>query len=494
MAPTARESMEVDVLFVGAGPATLASALHLMNQVKAHNQRVERAGGDPIEPPTVLVIEKGAAVGDHILSGAVMNPRGIEELVPDFAQQGFPTEYVCNDASFWLYTRKHALRSPLTPPNFQKKGYHVVSLSNVTKWLAERCEAAGVEIYPGFAGETLLIDGHKVVGVRIGDMGVDKHGKQKPNYQPGMDIFAKVTVLGEGVRGSLSKQLVQRFELDGPFPQVYETGIKEIWRVRPENHRPGRVIHGSLFPDMLRQFNGMWLYDMKDQLVSFGFVTMLDSQSPFNDPHLAAQEFKTVPWMRKLLEGAELVRYGAKAIPMGGLYAQPKLYCDGAMLIGDSAGFCNAFKLSGIHLAIKSGMMAADTVVDGLKAKDFSSVTLGMYAERYRRSWAYTEHREARNFHGSIEVSPLFALGLNLPLMLLSGGRGIKDPLPFSAGHRHMKKLSELSERKRERKPFEFDGKLSFSKEHLVQFSGAQHEIDEPSHLVVADTDLCRDV
>ena len=384
MAATARESMEVDVLFVGAGPATLASALHLMNQVKAHNERVERTGGDPIEPPTVLVIEKGAAVGDHILSGAVMNPRGIEELVPDFAQQGFPTEYVCDDASFWLYTRKHALRSPMTPPNFQKKGYHVVSLSNVAKWLAERCEAAGVEIYPGFAGDTLLIDGHKVVGVRIGDMGIDKHGKHKPNYQPGMDIFAKVTVLGEGVRGSLSKQLIERFELEGAFPQVYETGIKEIWRVRPENHQPGRVVHGALLPDMLRQFNGMWLYDMKDQLVSFGFVTMLDSQSPLNDPHLAAQEFKTIPWMRKLLDGAELVRYGAKTIPMGGLYAQPKLYCDGAMLIGDAGGFCNAFKLSGIHLAIKSGMMAADTLVDGLKAKDFTAVTLGAYAERYR--------------------------------------------------------------------------------------------------------------
>jgi electron-transferring-flavoprotein dehydrogenase len=495
MAPTVeRESMEVDVLFVGAGPATLASALHLVNQVKAHNARVEREGGDPIEPPTVLVIEKGAAVGDHLLSGAVMNPKGIQELVPDFVAQGFPTEYVCDDAAFWMYTRKLAVRSPITPPNFQKKGYHVVSLSNVAKWLAERCEAAGIDLYAGFAGDKLLIDGHRVVGVRIGDMGVDRHGKPKPNYQPGMDIFAKVTVLGEGVRGSLTKQLVERFDLQGEYPQVYETGVKEIWKIRPENHRPGRVVHGSLFPDFLKQFNGMWLYDMKDHLVSFGYVTMLDSKSPFNDPHRAAQEFKTIPWMRKILEGGELVRYGAKAIPMGGLYAQPKLYADGALLIGDAAGFCNAFKLSGIHLAIKSGMMAADTIVDGLIAKDFSSVTLGAYTERYRRSWAYQEHREARNFHGSIEVSPIFALGINIPLMLVTGGRGLKDPLPFTAGHVHMEKLEELSESERQQKPFEFDGKLTFTKEHLVQFSGAQHEVDQPSHLVVADTDLCRDV
>ncbi len=495
--PVERESMEVDVLFVGAGPATLASALHLMQQVKAHNERVEREGGDPIEPPTVLVIEKGAAVGDHMLSGAVMNPKGIRELVPDFEQQGFPTEYVCDDASFWLYTRKLALRAPITPPNFQKKGYHVVSLSNVAKWLAERCEAAGVEIYPGFAGDKLLIEGRRVVGVRVGDMGVDRNGKPKANFQPGMDIYAKVTVLGEGVRGSLSKQLIDRFELQGRYPQVYETGIKEIWRVRPETHRPGRVIHGALFPDFLKQFNGMWLYDMKDNLVSFGYVTMLDSADPFNDPHRAAQEFKTIPWMRKLLEGAELVRYGAKAIPMGGLYAQPKLYCDGAMLVGDSAGFCNAFKLSGVHLAIKSGMMAAETIVDALRAKDTSAVTLGGYYERYRRSWAYQEHREARNFHGSVEVSPVFAMGLNIPLMLATGGRGLKDPMPFSAGHTHMRQLSEIpggEQRQREYAKYQGDGTLTFSKEHLVQFSGTQHEADQPSHLVVADTDLCRDI
>ena len=494
MAQVERESLEVDVLFVGAGPGTLAAAYHLANQVEAHNARAATNGGKAIEPPTILVIEKAAAVGDHSLSGSVINTRAIEELMPDFQEQGFPTEYVCDEASFYLFFRSFTIKSPICPPNFQKTGYHVASLSNVVKWLAAKCEEKGIEIYPGFAGDQLLVDGQRVVGVRIGDMGVDKNGKPKANYQPGMDIFAKVTVLGEGVRGSLTKQLVDRFELQGDYPQVYETGIKEIWRVKPEKHKPGRVIHGSLFPDFLSQFNGMWLYDMKDNLVSFGFVTMLDSKSPHNDPHLEAQRFKTTPFMRDLLDGAELVRYGAKALPVSGLYSQPKLYCDGAMLIGDSASMCNAFRLSGVHLAMKSGMLAAETIVDAIAAGDFSSVTLGGYTERYRSSWAYQEHREARNFHGSTEVSPAFALGLNIPLMLITKGRGLIDPLPFSAGHTHMKKLAELAPGKREKEAFAFDGKITFSKEHLVGFSGAQHEVDQPSHLVVADVDLCSDV
>ncbi|HZO09367.1 MAG TPA: NAD(P)/FAD-dependent oxidoreductase, partial [Myxococcota bacterium] len=327
--PVERESMEVDVLFVGAGPATLASAIHLMRQVEAWNRDAEAQHRPPIEPPTVLVIEKGAAVGDHMLSGAVMNPKAIRELVPDFEQQGFPTEYVCDYAGFWVFHPKGKLSVPVVPPNFRKKGYHVVSLNRVAKWLAERAEAAGVEIYPGFAGDEILVEGGRVVGVRTGDMGVDRDGKAKPNYQPGMDIFAKVTVIGEGVRGTLAKQLIERFELEGRNPQTYETGVKEIWRIDPKKHVPGRVVHGMQFPEIVTNFHGMWLYDMKDNLISLGYVTILESENPNCDPHLESQKFKTTPWMRWLLEGAELVRYGAKAIPVGGLYAQPKLYTDG---------------------------------------------------------------------------------------------------------------------------------------------------------------------
>jgi electron-transferring-flavoprotein dehydrogenase len=483
-APVERETMEVDVLFVGAGPATLASAYHLMQTCKARG----------IEPPSVLVIEKGAEVGDHMLSGAVVNPRGIQELMPDFVEQGFPTEYVCTKDMTYLFVGKSAIPLPVNPPMFRKRGYHVASISNVAKWLAKKCEEQGVEIYAGFAADQMLYEGQKVAGVRLGDMGVDKNGKPKANYQPGMEIRAKVTVLGEGVRGSLTKQLVARFELEGDNPQVYETGIKEIWRIKPEKHVPGRVIHGMLLANLPKYFGGMWLYDMKDNLVSYGMVCALDAASPFHDPHLEAQKFKTHPWMRELLDGAELVRYGAKTIPMGGLSAMPKLYVDGALLVGDAAGFCNAERLAGVHMAMKSGMMAAETIADAIELDDFTSLTLGGYTERYRQSWAYEEHRRARNFHGAFSMGLPFFL-VNEPFRLfLTGGRGLVDDIQFAPGHSHYKKLAELPPEKRHKEAFEFDGKLTFSKEHLVQFSGAKHEVDQPSHLVVADTDLCRDL
>ncbi|MGE4652715.1 MAG: electron transfer flavoprotein-ubiquinone oxidoreductase [Myxococcota bacterium] len=495
MDPIERESMEVDVLYVGAGPSTLASAIHLMNQVEAHNRIAEASGAPGIEPPSILVLEKSANVGDHMLSGAVMNPRALRELVPDFESQGFPTEYVCNYAGFWVFHPKGRLAAPsfATPPNFRKKGYHVASLNKVAKWLGERAEAAGVDIFPGFAGDQLLIEGGRVVGVRTGDMGIDKEGQPKGTFQPGMDIFAKVTVLGEGVRGTLSKQLIERFELEGRNPQTFETGVKEIWKIDPKKHRPGRVVHGLAFPEILKGFHGMWLYDMADDLISYGYVTLLESENPHSDPHLAAQKFKTNPWMKSLLEGAELVRYGAKCIPTGGLYSQPKLYTDGAMLVGDSASMCNAQNLAGIHMAIKTGMLAADTLVEALSAQDFSSKTLGGYAERFRHSWAYEEHYQARNFAPSVQKG-VFFFGLNEPVRMLTGGRGLEDEMTLDAGHTHMKKLSQLPASRREKEAFDFDGKLTFSKEHLVGFSGTQHEADQPSHLVVADVDLCSDV
>jgi electron-transferring-flavoprotein dehydrogenase len=476
--------MEVDVLYVGAGPATLASAYHL---VKTCEQR-------GLEKPSILVIEKSREVGDHMLSGAVVNPRGIRELMPDFVEQGFPTEHICTDDMTYLFVGNAAIKAPVNPPMFAKRGYLVASLNKVAKWLATKCEALGIDIYAGFAGDKLLIEGGRVAGVRLGDMGVDKHGKPKPTYQAGMDVRARVTVLGEGVRGSLTKQLITRFDLEGENPQVYETGIKEIWRVKPEKHRPGRVIHGMIPLNLPKFFGGMWLYDLQDNLVSYGMVCALDAHSPFHDPHLEAQKFKTHPFMRDLLEGAELVRYGAKTIPIGGMTSMPKLYCNGALIVGDAAGFCNAEKLAGVHMAMKSGMMAAETIADALAADDFTTTTLGGYTERYRGSWAYEEHRQARNFHGAFAMGLPFFM-LNEPIrMFLSGGRGLVDDIHFEAGHLATRKLSQLPAGRREKEKFEFDGKLTFSKEHLVQFSGTAHEADQPSHLVVADTDLCRDV
>jgi electron-transferring-flavoprotein dehydrogenase len=259
-----------------------------------------------------------------------------------------------------------------------------------------------------------------------------------------MDILAKVTVLGEGVRGSLAKQLIQKFDLEGEQPQVFETGVKEIWRVKPEKHQPGRVIHGMVLEELKHSFGGMWLYDMKDNLISYGMVKALEAESPFHDPHLAAQKFKTHPFMRDLLDGAELIRYGAKTIPIGGLYAQPKLYVDGALLIGDAAGMCNAVKLAGIHLAIKTGMLAAETIVDAVAKDDYTSTTLGGHTERYKQSWAYQEHYKDRNFHGSWCKGLAFFM-LNEPFrMYLTNGRGLVDKLSFEAGHEATSKLADL--------------------------------------------------
>lgn len=485
-----RESMEVDVLYVGAGPANLASAYHLMKQVELHNETAAEEGREEIEPPVILIIEKAAGIGDHQLSGAVINPKAFEELMPDFVEQGFPTEYVCDDAQFIAFTRKHTFKSPICPPMFNKVGYHVASLSNVAKWLAEKCEEIGIEIYPGFAAAEVLTEGSRVVGVRTGDMGIDKSGGHKATYQPGMDILAKVTVLGEGVRGTLSENIIKRLGLQGEHPQAFKTGIKEIWRVKPEKHKPGRVIHGNLFPDVFKSFDGMWLYDMKDNLVSFGYVTSLAAKNPNNDPHLNAQRFKTVPFMRDLLEGGELVRYGAKCVPMGGLYSQPKLYADGLMLVGDSAGMLNPMRLAGVHLAVKSGMLAAEAIVKAMEQDDFSAVQLGNYAESYKQSWAYEEHRQARNFEASADLSSFFAFA-NIPIMMITGGRGLVENLDLHAPYTAMKKIWELPVSERKKEEFEFDGKLTFSKEHLVGFSGTQHEVDQPAHLQVADRNIC---
>ena len=242
MSEPERESMEVDVLFVGAGPATLASAYHLMKQVEAHNETCEKTGEEPLEPPVILVIEKAASIGDHQLSGGVMNPVAIKELMPDYKAQGFPIEQTCTSDHFWLFTRSGTIKSPIVPPNFQKKGYHVVSLSNVVKWLAEKCEEMGIEIYPGFAAAEPLIEGDRVVGVRTGDMGIDRDGKPKANYQPGMDIIAGVTVFGEGVRGSCTKQLVDRFELARQEPADLRDGHQgDLARQAREASSPGRV-------------------------------------------------------------------------------------------------------------------------------------------------------------------------------------------------------------------------------------------------------------
>ncbi len=488
-----RERLDVDLLFVGAGPATLSAAIHLADLCEQQ----------AVEMPAMLVIEKASEIGEHQLSGAVMDPRGIEDLIPDYKAKGFPIHHeVTWDAMYWL-TSRFKLRSPITPPNFANHGNLVISLNEVVKWLAEQAEARGIEIYPGFPAEKLIYDGDRVVGVQIADRGLGRDGVPKSVYEAGAEIYAQCVILGEGPRGSCTKQLLEKNpELAGRNPQTYATGIKEIWKIKPENHKAGRVIHTMGWPQDPDVFGGSWIYDMKDQMISIGFVTGLDAENPYNDPHDNMQRFKLHPFMRKLLEGGELVRYGAKTIPEGGLFSQPTLYRDGTLLVGDSGGFCDGFKLKGIHMGIKSGMLAAETLVDALQEKDFSAETLSGIQERYEKSWAYKQHRQARNFHaawkwvhwlpawfGYLRQLPFF---INTGLLFVTGGRGLLSFISSAPDHTHMKKLPALTRSQLARKQkVEYDNKLTFDKVTAVSYAGSRHEVDQPHHLVVADTNVC---
>jgi electron-transferring-flavoprotein dehydrogenase len=493
MSEVERERLDVDILFVGAGPATLAAAIHLVDLCKAQN----------VEVPAMLVIEKASELGEHQLSGAVMDPRGIQELVPDFKEQGFPMHHEVTWDAMYFLTEKRALRSPITPPNFANHGNLVISLSEVVRWLGEQAEAREIEVYPGFPAARLLYDASRVVGVQIQDRGIDADGNPKGVFEAGPEIYAQCVVLGEGPRGSCTKQLLERFEeLHGPNPQVYATGIKELWKIRPENHRPGRAIHTMGWPQDPDVFGGSWIYDMKDDMLSLGFVTGLDAENPYNDPHDNMQRFKLHPFIRKLLDGGELIRYGAKTLPEGGLFSQPRLYHEGALLVGDSAGFCDGFKLKGVHMALKSGMLAAETLLEAHQRKDFTAETLKSVQQRYEQSWAYKQHRESRNFHaawkwvhkmpaglGYLRQLPFF---INVASLMITGGRGLQTRITAAPDHTHYKKLSELTKAQLERKnKVAYDNKYTFDKVTAVSFAGSNHEVDQPHHLHVADTEVC---
>src|SRR5918911_171898 len=391
------------VVFVGAGPANLSGALHLARLVREHNEAVEggKREGKALGEVEIGVIEKGASVGAHILSGAVMDPRALKELIPDFIEQGAPLESPVKEDYFLYLTKSHAIRSPVTPPPLKNHGYYIVSLNRLTAWLGEKCEEAGVNIFPEFPGAEMLYDEEdRVVGVRTGDKGIDKEGKRKANFEPGVDLRAKVTVLGEGPRGSLTKQLTQRLNLNnGREPQVYSLGIKELWELPDDRYPTGRVTHTLGFPSDAWTYGGGWVYGMQNRVVNLGYVTGLDYRDPLLDPHAEFQRFKTHPFVAKLLEGGKMIRYGAKTIAAGGPSAPPPDFLDGVLLTGDCAGFLNSQRLKGIHTAIKSGMLAAETIFEALLAKDFSSKQLQRYEQLVNDSWIMKELRRVRNFH-----------------------------------------------------------------------------------------------
>ncbi len=488
-----RERLDVDLLFVGAGVATLAAVIHLADLCKAQK----------LEVPSILVIEKGPELGAHQLSGAMMDPRGLAELFPDFVAQGFPFHYQCTTDETWFMSSQRAIKIPVTPPPFVNHGNYAISVSDVVKWLGTKAEERGIEIYPGFPASRPLFEGKRVVGVQVQDRGVDKDGQHKGVFEAGPQIFAKCVVFGEGTRGSCTKVVIDTLGLEGPNPQAYETGIKEIWRIRPENHVPGRVVHTMGWPQDPSTFGGGWIYDLKDHCVSLGFVTGLDYDNPYTDPHDLMQRWKTHPRLRQLLDGGECIRYGAKTMPVGGWFSFPKLYADGMLLVGDSAGTCNGERLKGVHLGIKSGLMAAETLVEAIRKDDYSEATLASYKRRWDASWLAKEHWKARNFHASFKFAQRMPRWLGwlrqLPwivngqaLAMITGGRGLVKMVHAHPDHQHMKKLSELVPKEREKaKKVEYDNKYTFDKVTAVALAGSRHEVDQPHHLHVADTEVC---
>lgn len=504
-----REQIEMDVVFVGAGPANLAGALWLKQQIAVHDELVERGvkPGNKIGEIEIGIVEKGPFVGAHILSGAVMDPIAIRELMPDFLEQGCPVDSVVTEDAFWYLTEKDSINAPIVPPPLKNKGKYIISLSKMCEWLGEKCEEAGINIFPEFpASEVLYDENDRVIGIRTGDKGIDKEGHPKDNFEPGVDLLAKVTVLGEGSRGSLAKQVMARLGLmEGKEPQVFSIGVKELWEVPAGNFDQGKVVHTLGFPSDTQTYGGGWIYGMKDNVVSIGYVTGLDYKDPNIDPHAEFQKFKTHPKVAEVLKGGKMIKYGAKTINAGGYWTMPRLYADGVLLVGDTASFLNGQRIKGIHMAMKSGMLAADTIVDALGHGDTSSKHLKHFDEKVNLSWIYDELHPVRNFHGSFQKGRWSAL-INSGLQFLTKGLawGFMPKEHHVAGHERMEMRSDLPATngnvamgpndhlglpRYEKVPF--DKELTFDKITDVYHAGVSHDEDQPSHLHVLDPEIC---
>jgi electron-transferring-flavoprotein dehydrogenase len=477
-----REQLEADVLIVGAGPAGLSCALHLSNLIKKHNE----SGSKPeLSTENIYVLEKGREIGAHQLSGAIMNPKALRELVPDF-EKSAPLDTLVTDDAALFFTQGSSLRFPITPPPFQNKGNYVVSLSKMTKWLGALVEKSEVNLFTQFGGAQLIYDKQGIAGVITEDKGLDKNGKPKANYTPGYKLRAKVTVLAEGPRGSLTKQLVEKYKLDNINPQIYSIGIKELWDVQPDRIKPGYVAHTLGWPVSADMYGGGWIYGLSNNRLSIGLVIGLEYADPQFDPHEAFQKWKTHPFLKEILEGGKLVRYGAKTIPAGGWYSMPRNYVDGGLIIGDSGSFLDAQRLKGIHMAIKSGMLAAETIFDALKSGDTSAKTLSAFPQKVEQSYIRKELRLVRNFHQSFKYG-LYGGLFHTGLQFITGGRGLIDPMPITAGYRHYRNINGHPAPER----FKGDGKLTFDRLTDVYHSGTRHEEDQPCHLIVHDLNVC---
>ena len=485
-----RETLDVDVLIVGGGPAGLSAALRL-------TQLQERDGGAPL---SIAVLEKARDAGAHMLSGAVLDPSTLRELIPDFREKGAPLAAEVQRDRVYFFTETSSLRFPVIPPPLRNHGNSIVSLNRFVRWLAEQIEGRGVDFFTGFAGQHVLTDGDRVVGVRTGDRGIDRHGAQRPAFEPGVDILAKVTIFCDGVRGNLTKELLRRFQLGRDRePEQFAVGLKELWALPSRRIEPGTVIHTMGYPLRHNEFGGGFIYAMPEGELSVGFVAGLNYEDPLFDPHMAFNRFKRHPFVRRLLEGGQMIRYGAKALPEGGWNSIPRPYVDGGLIAGDAGGFLNSMRLKGIHLAMRTGMLAAETAFEAIRAADTSAARLVRYQEKIDRSPVRSELYPVRNVHQAFDHG-LFAGLAFAGLTVLTGGRWIRDR-HSRAGHERMKTLTayygpvhalpaEASAEAGPSNATEVDRRLTFDKLTNVHYSGTVHDEDQPAHLLV-HTDVC---
>ena len=474
-----REAMEYDVVIVGAGPSGLSAAIRL-------KQLAEKAGTEL----SVCVVEKGSEVGAHILSGAVIEPRALEELFPDWKERGAPLNTPVKEDRFLFLTTEKAYKLP-TPPQMHNDGNYIVSLGNVVRWLGEQAEALGVEIYPGFAASEVLYheEGElrgSVKGIATGDMGVEKNGEPGPNYQPGIELHARQTVFSEGCRGSLTKGLFSKFNLrEGVDPQTYGIGIKELWEVRPEVHQQGLTMHTVGWPVSTDVYGGSFLYHLENNQVAVGFVVGLDYSNPHLSPYEEFQRFKTHPEIRNVFEGGRRIAYGARALNEGGFQSVPKLSFPGGVLIGDTAGFLNVPKVKGTHMAMKSGIEAAEALFAHLTVEGQTGHEVLGYAERLKQSWLWDELYQVRNIRPSFRWGLWGGIAYSAIDTFLLKGRA-PWTLHHHADHTQLRKASECA-------PIVYpkpDGKISFDRLSSVFISATNHAEEQPCHLRLKDASV----